>query len=122
MKTILSFILLLLLSAYFNSSVSGQPYCDVAQSGPGFPSEPGCEAAVCSYDQFCCSTAWDVICATEASSYPACSACLAGSNQSIVSGIVFIDNNCNGVMDAGDEPVENIDIISAGNVLATSGS
>lgn len=122
MKTILPFSIFLLLSLFIISPMSGQPYCDVAQSGPGFPSEPGCEAAVCSYDQFCCSTAWDVICATEASSYPACSACLAGSNQSIISGIVFIDNNCNGVMDAGDEPVENIDIISAGNVLTTSGS
>lgn len=41
--------------------------CCVSHAGPGCE-VPACEAAVCAIDPFCCSTAWDSICANEAAS------------------------------------------------------
>ncbi|MBK7384821.1 MAG: T9SS type A sorting domain-containing protein [Flavobacteriales bacterium] len=51
-------------------------YCDMAQGTPGFPSDAGCEASVCGYDAYCCSTSWDAYCAGEAASDGACTGCL----------------------------------------------
>lgn len=55
--------------------------CDDPQAGPGFPSDPTCEAAVCAIDPFCCSTQWDQFCADAAASLSggACSGCVTGA-------------------------------------------
>lgn len=55
------------------------PYCGASTGTPGFPADPTCEAAVCAYDPFCCSTSWDGICAGEAANdFPTeCAACLS---------------------------------------------
>ncbi|MDX1476122.1 MAG: dockerin type I domain-containing protein [Saprospiraceae bacterium] len=53
-----------------------EPNCDQGQSTPGFPSDPGCEAAICAADPFCCDVVWDGLCAAAAASEPACCGCL----------------------------------------------
>jgi len=92
------------------------PFCDAAQGGPGFPSDPACETAVCAADGFCCSTSWDGICAGIAASSPACTDCVAPVGG--VPSSVFIEN-----LPAGDYVVRVQDAsgasftTSAGNFL-----
>lgn len=62
----------------FSQSVYAQPFCDQAQPGAGFPSDPLCEAAVCVQDIFCCFNSWDAICADIAATLPACVNCIQG--------------------------------------------
>ena len=52
-------------------SDSGNCCWDHCEEGPGCD-DPVCEAAVCSYDSFCCTYCWDGICAMEAQSDPSC--------------------------------------------------
>lgn len=107
---------------YFTSNLlSAQLYCDEPYQDPGFASDPECETAVCSIDAFCCNNIWDMACAAQASSLSACEGCLTTSLMSLVSGVVFLDNNCNGVMDVGETTVENIEVIGTpGGVIATT--
>jgi cysteine-rich repeat protein len=53
----------------------GEPECDCCMVDPANETgcnDPACESAVCSVDPFCCSVAWDLICAGEASTMCAC--------------------------------------------------
>lgn len=69
-------VLGLLLTA-FSLNAQAQ-FCDQNQNGvPGFPSDPGCEAALCAIDPFCCDTAWDQLCGNAAATLPECSGCLS---------------------------------------------
>ncbi|MBK7753070.1 MAG: hypothetical protein IPI41_10870 [Flavobacteriales bacterium] len=71
---------LVLFSAFLaltGTSSVAQPYCDQAQVGPGFASDPGCEAVICGLDAYCCNTQWDGICAGAAIGQPACATCLS---------------------------------------------
>jgi len=52
-------------------------YCDQALGIPGFPTNIGCETAVCAEDPFCCDTEWDGLCADAATVEPACADCLS---------------------------------------------
>lgn len=70
------FFTTLLLALLATVAVQAQPFCDSYGSGPGFPSDPACEASICITDPFCCNTGWDSICATAASSNPACAGCV----------------------------------------------
>lgn len=60
------------------------PFCNQAQTGAGFPSDPACAAAICAADPFCCATQWDGICASSAALEPACANCLTGAGSSNV--------------------------------------
>lgn len=55
-------------------------FCDQNQGGPGFPGNPGCEAAVCADDPFCCNNTWDNICGSIAATTPQCLLCLSDAN------------------------------------------
>lgn len=100
---------------------TAQPYCDESQGTTGFPSDPQCESAVCDIDPWCCSNNWDGICASNAAEMPECSGCLTTSNQSPVSGVIFIDYDCNGVLDNDDIAIEGVEIVtSMGALLTTS--
>ncbi|HRK29312.1 MAG TPA: hypothetical protein PK239_18695, partial [Chitinophagales bacterium] len=55
------------------------PFCNQAQTGAGFPSDPACQTAICAADPFCCATQWDGICASAAALEPACANCLTGA-------------------------------------------
>ncbi|MCG9912213.1 MAG: PKD domain-containing protein [Flavobacteriales bacterium] len=69
------FLFAILLAAV--SIVANAQFCDQAQPGPGFPSNPTCEAAICAADPFCCSTSWDNLCASAAAVSPSCVGCLS---------------------------------------------
>ncbi len=45
--------------------------CCAANGTPGCD-DPGCEAAICAVDPFCCNTEWDMVCANAANVEPAC--------------------------------------------------
>jgi hypothetical protein len=81
-----------------------QTYCDEPQLIGGFPAHPICESAICFQDMFCCTNAWDITCASLAVTEPACANCLSDSDidNSSLSGVVFIDYNCNGLQDPQD--------------------
>lgn len=68
--------LLLVIPLLIGSTSLLSAQCDVAQGGPGYPADPGCETAICAADSFCCDTEWDGICATAAAAEPACAGCL----------------------------------------------
>lgn len=57
-------------------------FCDQNQGAgnQGFPSNPGCESAICGADPFCCNNQWDGICGTAAITTPACLLCLSPAN------------------------------------------
>jgi hypothetical protein len=73
-------------------SGSPSPNCAQAQGGPGFPSNPGCESAICTIDPFCCSTQWDGLCATAALSEPACASCASVYCDQLQQGPGFASN------------------------------
>jgi len=75
--------LCILLFAVTLNTASAQPFCDQAQPGAGFPSDPLCEAAVCLQDLFCCFNTWDGICAGIAANNPACINCIQGGGGGI---------------------------------------
>ncbi|MBL0316440.1 MAG: hypothetical protein IPP69_11925 [Flavobacteriales bacterium] len=54
-----------------------------------------CGTSVCSYDDFCCLTEWDDICAGEAASDPNCSYCLCGCYDNDMDGYTNCDGDCN---------------------------
>jgi len=64
-----------LLISWGGTEVSAQPFCNQAQSTPGFASNPQCQVAVCNLDPFCCDNVWDGICANEAAMMPVCNSC-----------------------------------------------
>ncbi|MCX4239015.1 hypothetical protein OEB96_00195, partial [Paraliomyxa miuraensis] len=70
----------------------GAGACCSANGTPGCE-DPGCEAAVCGLDPFCCSNQWDGICADEALVEPAC----AGVSDCGAGGVCG-----NGVAEAGE--------------------
>ncbi len=72
------FTLFLVLMAAMTAQA--QPYCNSIWGGAGFPSDPVCEASVCSNDPYCCSNAWDGICASEAYYDSNCIGCLGFTN------------------------------------------
>lgn len=72
----LKFIILIALFSISVLQSYGQ-FCDQAQGGPGFPSDPACQAAICGADPFCCSTIWDALCASDAAINPSCAGCLS---------------------------------------------
>ena len=51
--------------------------CCVAHPTPGC-NDPGCQAAICGADAFCCNNEWDAICTNAAIASPACAAACAG--------------------------------------------
>ncbi|QQS29327.1 MAG: HYR domain-containing protein [Sphingobacteriales bacterium] len=53
----------------------GPPYCDQTQPGPGYTLLPACQTSICAADSYCCSTQWDSICATAASTNANCVNC-----------------------------------------------
>jgi len=55
----------------------GGPFCDQAQAGPGFPSDPACQTVICAADSWCCTNQWDSICAGAAATNPSCANCLS---------------------------------------------
>jgi hypothetical protein len=69
----------LILTLLLGSSLcaNAQPYCNQAQTTPGFPSNVTCQNAVCALDPFCCSTSWDGLCASTAATLTACAGCLS---------------------------------------------
>lgn len=72
-----SMLLLTFTLMAFNSDALYAQFCDEAQPGPGFPSDPTCQAAVCAGDPFCCDNTWDGLCASDAAINPACAGCLS---------------------------------------------
>lgn len=52
-------------------------FCQV-ETGPGCAESAACETAVCAVDSFCCGTAWDNVCVSEAQSF---SECLRGETE-----------------------------------------
>ena len=60
--------------------------CCASNGTPGC-SDGSCEAAVCVVDSFCCDTAWDSICATEAASI--CSVCGGGETLPVGTTPIF---------------------------------
>ncbi len=66
-------------SCLVSAGGGGGPFCDQAQTGPGFPSNLACQNSVCALDAFCCSNTWDSICAGEAAVDPNCASCLAST-------------------------------------------
>ncbi|MBL0126472.1 MAG: T9SS type A sorting domain-containing protein [Flavobacteriales bacterium] len=79
MKRLRSISMLAVAFLGWQAGAYAQPYCDAAQGSPGFPSDPVCEASVCGYDGYCCSTSWDGYCAGEAATDGACTGCLASA-------------------------------------------
>ena len=74
------------------SSYAGGSNCCISNGGLGCDNA-ACEATVCAVDSFCCSVAWDGICAAEAASL--CAVCGGG-------GSCTGDFDGNGVVDAAD--------------------
>jgi hypothetical protein len=72
-------------------SLSGQPFCNQAQTTAGFPSNITCQNAVCAIDPFCCNSIWDALCASTAATNPSCVGCLSTNTGGGITGC----NNCN---------------------------
>ncbi|MBX7052489.1 MAG: putative metal-binding motif-containing protein, partial [Flavobacteriales bacterium] len=65
--------------------------CDVV----GYADLAGpCGTSVCAYDDFCCNTAWDIICAGEAASDANCSYCVCGCYDNDMDGYTNCDGDC----------------------------
>lgn len=58
-------------------------YCNMNQSFAGFPSDIGCQEAICDEDPFCCSTTWDGFCASAAFESESCLDCIAYCDQAL---------------------------------------
>jgi hypothetical protein len=56
-------------------------FCNQAQTFPGFPTNLDCQDEVCAIDPFCCSTAWDGICANTALDVSSCADCIVYCDQ-----------------------------------------
>ena len=80
------------------SSFAGGSNCCVANGGVGCD-DAACQAAVCAIDPFCCSTAWDGICASEAAGL--CAVCGAQPCDNTCPPCLG-DCNGDGVIDAID--------------------
>ena len=72
-------ITLILVLFFAALAAQAQPFCDQAQTGPGFPSNLTCQTSVCALDAFCCTNTWDSICAGEAAVDPNCASCLVSA-------------------------------------------
>lgn len=68
------------------------PFCNVAQSTPGFSSDPDCEAAICASDSFCCNNSWDSACASAAATNANCVNCLSTASAGSGPISIFIEN------------------------------
>lgn len=118
MKTKVYSLSITMLVMSINVQVSNaQPYCDEAQVTSGFPGFSECELAVCSQDAFCCTNIWDLACAMSASETPECAGCLAGADHTVVSGIAFLDYDCNGIFDGDDILLSETEIFRADSLL-----
>ncbi len=80
----------------------GPIYCSNSQGSAGFPADPGCEAAVCVIDAFCCDVTWDGICAGLAATEPACCGCVEFPDPGCGMSISSLDFDCSQI---GPNPV-----------------
>lgn len=78
---------------------------------------PECESAVCDLDTFCCSDVWDALCASTALGESACVNCLNGSQYSFLSGSVYVDYDCDGIIDASDFGLFEVEMQNFGSGL-----
>ena len=75
--------------------------CCMLHPSPGCENEV-CEAAVCGKSSYCCSIAWDIICASQAAELPEC-ACTDGTTGD-TGGPVELASNCCVPVEPNGEP------------------